>query len=113
MARKVSLDDDRPPASKWKEGTGEQVTGGQADVPGEGIGLTLAGTVPRLTRAQAAIIGAYTGITCGPFNDIHEYAERIMGRPIWTHQFADQKLADEIKEKARPDFMAIVSESGS
>lgn len=34
----------------------------------------------RLTKQQAAIIGAYTGIVAGPFSDLHEYAEKIMGR---------------------------------
>ena len=33
---------------------------------------------PRLTREQAAIIGAYTGICCGPFSDIHALAEALL-----------------------------------
>mgnify|MGYP001615151816 CR=1 FL=1 len=28
----------------------------------------------KLTRRQAAIIGAFTGVTCGPFEDIQDYA---------------------------------------
>lgn len=61
----------------------------------------------RLTREQAAIIGAFTGIACGPFPDIHEYAERKLGRPIWTHQFASQKLSEQLREAAREDFLAL------
>lgn len=61
--------------------------------------------VPKLTKEQAAIIGAYTGFACGPFSDIHEYCERIMGHPIWTHQFP--KLREKIQEAAKADFIAL------
>lgn len=35
----------------------------------------------RLTKEQAAIIGAYTGFSAGPFADIQEYAEKVFGYP--------------------------------
>ena len=63
-------------------------------------------TVPRLTLEQSAIIGAFTGVMCGPFSALHRYAEAKLGRPIWTHQFADGELASELKEAARQDFGA-------
>jgi len=62
----------------------------------------------RLTKEQASIIGAFTGITASDFGVIHEYAERKLGRPIWTHQFADKDLMAELKEAARDDFLSIV-----
>ena len=61
----------------------------------------------RLTKEQAAIIGAYTGISCGPFSDIHGLAEEKLGRPIWTHQFADKVVWAELREAVKPDFLAI------
>ena len=61
----------------------------------------------RLTRRQAAIITAYTGITCGPFDAFHEYAEELMDCPIWTHEFASKQLSAEIKEAAKDDFLNI------
>jgi hypothetical protein len=61
----------------------------------------------RLTKEQAAIIGAFTGFTAGPFGDIQEYAEKLLGRPIFTHEFAQKELVAELKEAARPDFFAI------
>lgn len=61
----------------------------------------------RLTKEQAAIIGAFTGIACGPFRDIHEYAERKLGRSVWSHQFAVRLFMDELKEAAREDFLAL------
>lgn len=64
----------------------------------------------KLTREQAAVIGAYTGFCAGPFADLHEYAERKLGRPIWTHQFANAKLVEDLKQAAREDFVAISAE---
>lgn len=61
----------------------------------------------KLTKEQAAVIGAYTGFCAGPFADIHEYAERKLGRPLWTHQFADEKLTAELREAAKADFIAM------
>ena len=64
-------------------------------------------SVPRLTKEQAAIIGAFTGVAVGSFGDIQEYAERLLGRPLWTHEFASKELAAELREAARPDLLAI------
>lgn len=64
----------------------------------------------KLTKTQAAIIGAYTGITAGPFEDMHEYIEKIMGRPVFTHELANTNTIAEIKQKAKPDFLVICSE---
>lgn len=63
----------------------------------------------RLTKEQAAIIGAYTGITVGPFSHIHEYAEKVLSRPIFTHEFASRQLMDELKNASFDDFMKVVA----
>lgn len=68
----------------------------------------------KLTKEQAAIIGLYTGVTCGPFSDIHQLAEKLMERPIFTHEFGTvfegNKLMNELKEKVKPQFLAICYE---
>jgi hypothetical protein len=64
----------------------------------------------RLTKRQSAIIGAYTGITMGPFSAIHEYAEEKLGRPVWTHEFSNRALMDELQALSKDDFMSIVYE---
>lgn len=64
----------------------------------------------KLTRQQGAVLGAFTGILCGEMSDLHEYIEKIMGRPVWTHEMGQQSIADEIKEKARPDFLALIAQ---
>lgn len=66
----------------------------------------------KLTKEQAAIIGAYTGIACGPFSDIHGLVEKTLGRPVFTHEFASsfggsEELMAEVREKIKPDFLAL------
>lgn len=56
----------------------------------------------QLTKEQAAIIGLYTGVTFGPFADIHKLAEEVLGRPVFTHEFASQKIYDEVRGRLLP-----------
>lgn len=50
---------------------------------------------------------AYTGIALGDFQTFHEYAEEVLGRPVWTRQFGNQAVADELKAASRADFLAL------
>lgn len=63
-----------------------------------------------MTNNEKAIVMAYTGVCmlCGDdFQIFHKYVENIMGRPVYTHELADKAVEDEIKEKAKADFMAL------
>jgi len=60
-----------------------------------------------MTRRESAIISAFTGILCGPFDAMHEYVEEILGRPVFTHEMGDKKVAEEIKKKSKADFIDI------
>lgn len=64
----------------------------------------------RLTKRQAAIVGAYTGIVCGSFSDLHEFIEEIMERPVWTHELGSKEVMEVIKEKAKPYFMEVCND---
>jgi hypothetical protein len=66
--------------------------------------------VERLTREQAAIVSAYTGYLIGPVSDMHAYIEKIMGRPVWTHEMASEQLMDQVREAAKDDFIALAPE---
>lgn len=67
-------------------------------------------TVPKLTKEQAAIVGVYTGVSCGPFSDIHELAEKLLNRPILTHELAYPEIWEELREKVNPQFIEICHE---
>ena len=60
-----------------------------------------------MTRREAAIVSAYTGILIGKFQDMHEYVEQIMHRPVFTHEMGNKAIAQEIKEKSKADFISI------
>jgi len=65
-----------------------------------------------MTKREAAIVGAYTGIMLGKFSDMQSYVEKIMERPIFTHEFADKRTVELIKGKAKLDFLAIEITNG-
>jgi hypothetical protein len=66
----------------------------------------------RLTKEQAAVIGLYTGVTCGDFSDIQELAEKVMERPVFTHEFADTDVYKEMKEKIKSLFLELCYNGG-
>lgn len=63
----------------------------------------------RLTKRQAAIIGAYTGVLVGAFPDLHEYVEELLGRPVFTHELGGKRLTEDIKHLAKVDLLNIVN----
>jgi hypothetical protein len=67
--------------------------------------------VSKLTREQAAIISAYTGYLAGPFQDMHEYAEKKFGHSIWTHQFGSEEVSKKLRELSKEDFLSMSPES--
>lgn len=69
--------------------------------------------VSKLTREQAAIIGVYTGITCGPFSDVHQKIESLLGRPVFTHEMGSKELWLQVREKVQPEFLAICYEGAN
>ena len=60
-----------------------------------------------MTKYEAIVVSAYTGFLMCDFNDMHEYIEKKLGRPIWTHEFALDLVQEEIHEKVKPDFLKI------
>ena len=61
-----------------------------------------------MTKHEAAVIEIYTGIVMLTGDDrkyIYEYAEKLLGLPIFTHEFP--KYADKLKELSKPDFIEI------
>lgn len=64
-----------------------------------------------MTDKEKAIVMAYTGICMlkeDKFNIFHKYVEDLMGRPVFTHEIG--LLANEIKEKAKEDFIRLCEE---
>ena len=60
-----------------------------------------------ITKREAAIISAYTNYLIGDFTDMHQYIEEVMDRPVFTHELADTRVVDEIREKSKNDFIDL------
>ena len=56
-----------------------------------------------MTKREAAIITAYTGILIGKFNEFHKYIEEKAGRGVYTHEFT----SIDCKELSKQDFLNI------
>lgn len=63
-----------------------------------------------MTKQEKIIVSAYTGILMCDFDDMHKYIEEKMGRPVFTHQLADEKFVEKIKEAVKPDFLELCNE---
>ena len=67
-----------------------------------------------MTDREKAIVMAHTGVcmlTGNKFQIFHKYVEKIMGRPVMTHEIG--WLADAIKEKSKVDFIALCADESS
>ena len=65
-----------------------------------------------MTKRECAIVMAYTETAMLQGKDLryfYEYVSEILGEPVWIHEFALR--ADEIKEKAKSDFIRLCSEA--
>lgn len=60
-----------------------------------------------MTKREAAIVSAYTGYLIGDFSVLHAYVEKIMKRPVFTHEMGNPKIMEQIHERSKKDFVSI------
>lgn len=63
-----------------------------------------------MTLRERVIVETYTGIcmTSGDERwEVYKYMAEIMGRSVYTHELADKKVQEQLKEKSRADFLAL------
>ena len=61
-----------------------------------------------MTKHEAVVIETFTGVCMLTGDDrkyASEYAEKLLGFPIMTHEFL--VYADKLKELSKPDFIEI------
>ena len=61
-----------------------------------------------MTKHEAAVIQAYTGIAMlvgDDFQIFTKYCEDLLRHPIFTHEYPDRE--EEIKELSKPDFIEL------
>lgn len=67
-----------------------------------------------MTKEECAVVEAYTGTVMLTGNDrdiFNKYLEKILGRPVWTHELADKAVQKEIKDKSYNDFIKLCREA--
>lgn len=63
-----------------------------------------------MTKRECAIVMAYTGKTMLAGDNLgvfYDYLKEILGKTLWTHELADEKIWKEIEEKSKPDFIEL------
>lgn len=60
-----------------------------------------------MTIDEKIVVSAYTGYLMCDFDLMHRYIEKIMGRPVWTHELGMDIFNKELREKVKPDFLKI------
>jgi hypothetical protein len=60
-----------------------------------------------MTLDECIVVSAYTGYVMAPFNLVHKYIEDKLGFPVWTHELADERMVERIREATRDDFLAL------
>ena len=60
-----------------------------------------------MNHHERVIVSAYTGVLMCNFSDVHEYIEKVLERPVWTHELASEEVWDKIKEASKSDFLAL------
>lgn len=63
-----------------------------------------------MTHQEKVVVSAYTGYLMCDFSDVHKYIEEKLGRPVWTHEMADHRIALEIRDATSEDFLALCEE---
>ena len=63
-----------------------------------------------MTDREKAIVMAYTGyaMLAGSKLDVfYKYCEEKLGRPVFTHELADEQIQNAITEAAKEDFIKL------
>lgn len=61
----------------------------------------------KLTKEQAIVISAYTGILCCDFSLLHKDVEKRLGNPVQIYKFADRDFEKKLKKLYQEDFISI------
>lgn len=59
-----------------------------------------------MTKREAAVISAYTGVLLCEFEVVHEYIEELFNKPVFVHEIPG--LQEEIEERSREEFEEII-----
>lgn len=56
---------------------------------------------------ECVVVSAYTGFLMCDFDDLHRAVEERLCRPVWTHEFGEDEVIEEIRKAFYEDFIAL------
>ena len=57
-----------------------------------------------ITHKEAIAISAYTGFCFAPFDEIHQFIEEVLGRPVFTHELARDDIWDDVRKSMQKNL---------
>lgn len=60
-----------------------------------------------MTKQEKLIVTAYTGVLMVDWGEFHKFAEELLGRPIYSHEFDEEEVTNKIVNAVRDDFMRL------
>lgn len=62
-----------------------------------------------MDKKEAILVSAYTGfLLTKDFSSVHKFCEDLLDRPIYTHEFENQEVIDEIRSRCKPLIIELV-----
>lgn len=61
-----------------------------------------------MTHKEAIAISAYTGFCFAPFDEIHQFIEEVLGRPVFTHELARDDIWDDVRNNMKNNLTAYI-----
>lgn len=68
-----------------------------------------------MTLEERVIVETYTGycMTSGDErNAVYKYMEKLLGRPVYTHELAQKSVVKMLQEKSKDDFVNLCKKKG-
>ena len=57
-----------------------------------------------MTRKEAIAISAYTEYCFAPFDEVHQFIEEILGRPVLVHELARNDIWDDVRKSMQKNL---------
>ena len=64
-----------------------------------------------MTNKEKIVVSAYTGVLMCDFDEMHQYIEKKLKRPVWTHELGNEKIIEKIRDATRNDFLSICNDT--
>lgn len=77
----------------------------------QAVAFAESGAWEKLSKEERALFQFGQRLLCMPFSAFHEATEALLGRPVWTHEFADPDalLAEYRGDVPRRSFADILA----